>query len=121
MVKQTGDLTSVIRVSLAGFAILSLYLVAMPESLRKHTSLQTPERDDSKDTGPVRKLSFLASIVDATKRGFLAILEPLLFFTPGTIPVSSKAPSKYTLVLIVIATHLVKLSLFGMYGMTEQG
>jgi MFS family permease len=119
MVKQTGDLTSVIRISLAGFAILLLYLVAMPESLRKIANPQIPERDDNKDTRHVKKLSFLASIGNAVKRGFLAILEPLLFFAPGSIPVSPKAPSKYTLALIVIATHLVKLGLFGGYRMAD--
>ncbi|KAF9357535.1 hypothetical protein BGX34_009341 [Mortierella sp. NVP85] len=117
MVKQTGDLTSVIRISLAGFAILLLYLIAMPESLRKHANPQIPERDDNKDTRHVKKLSFLTSIWNAVKRGFLAILEPLLFFAPGSIPVSHKAPSKYTLALIVIATHLVKLGLFGVYAL----
>ncbi|KAG0003896.1 hypothetical protein BGZ65_001265, partial [Modicella reniformis] len=110
VVKTTGDLTSVIRISLTSFVIVFAYLIAMPESLRKRTISQVPERAGDKYTTSIKRISFLVSIWDATIRGVLSILDPLLVFVPGFAPISSKAPSRYTFTLIVIATHLVRIS-----------
>ncbi|KAI8355897.1 major facilitator superfamily domain-containing protein [Mortierella sp. GBAus27b] len=111
VVKITNSFTSVIRISLTSFVILMIYLIFMPESLRKPIKSSA---SDNKVTRPVQ-LSFFAAIWDAVLRGLYSIVEPLLFFAPGTIPVSPKAPSRYTLALIISTNFLINLSVMGVF------
>ncbi|KAI8595611.1 major facilitator superfamily domain-containing protein [Dissophora ornata] len=120
IVKSTGDLTSVIKIGLIGFALLFVSLLVIPESLRKHDAFKMSEAatsDMPMNPGPPKRGSFFAVAWESLKRGLLAIVDPLLLFVPGSVPTSPKLPSRYTLALLLVASHLVEMALFGIMAL----
>ncbi|KAG0252986.1 hypothetical protein BG011_006615 [Mortierella polycephala] len=121
IVKVTGDLTSVIRVSVTCFTILFLYLIFVPESLRaQYTFVEDEGDDDDIPQPPVSiapdctvKQPFVVRVCDSVKRVLVSTLEPLLLFIPGRVPISSKIPSRYVLSLWLVSSFLSRIAIVG--------
>ncbi|KAF9584581.1 hypothetical protein BGW38_005952 [Lunasporangiospora selenospora] len=107
--KTSGDLTLVNRIALGCLCLLSVYFILVPESKR-----QSPPPSEAVQ-GNVRDsiLSYLQSQKQRrTPFGLIksilkSILGPLLLFAPGEVPVSSKVPTRQTLLLLLATRSLV--------------
>lgn len=119
IVKETGDLTSVIKISIAVYALIAVYLIFVPESLRKKNQQSalkaTVEHILQNHAGShtAVKSSIAVKIGGSMTRGLLSIFDPLLIFVPGKVPRSPKVPSKNTLVLLLLSSHLILMACVG--------
>ncbi|KAG0363079.1 hypothetical protein BGZ54_008358 [Gamsiella multidivaricata] len=94
IVKATGDLTSIIQISLVNFVVLSVYLFALPESLRKQDK-PLAAKDENTRTSLTKEESLSALACGSLKWDFSIIFEPLLHSVPEKVPPSPKMPSRY--------------------------
>lgn len=109
MAKRIG-VVSLIKVGILVYFAIVAYVQLIPESLREGNKkspapLATEEVSDDSCVFKVEK-SFATRLVHRLRSGFKTVVGPLKIFVPGQVPVSENVPSKYTLILLLLAGEL---------------
>ncbi|KAF9108843.1 hypothetical protein BGX27_008194 [Mortierella sp. AM989] len=113
LIKITGNITSTMTISIIIQGILIFYAIILPESLPKHLQAERILAHNLATRSPMaEKTPLLIKI----KNGIVAVLDPLLLFLPGRIEASADInilPSKYTLVILIVAYGLNQFAVVG--------
>ncbi|KAF9386274.1 hypothetical protein CPB97_003893 [Podila verticillata] len=109
LAKRIG-VVSLIKVGILVYFAIVAYVQLIPESLREGNKkspapLATEEVSDDSCVFKVEK-SFATRLVHRLRSGFKTVVGPLKIFVPGQVPVSENVPSKYTLILLLLAGEL---------------
>ncbi|KAF9020085.1 hypothetical protein BGZ52_002848 [Haplosporangium bisporale] len=116
LAKRIGAV-SLIKVGILVYFAIVAYVQLLPESLREGSKkspapLTTEEVSDDPSVLKMDK-SFASRLVHRLKSAFKTVVGPLKIFVPGQVPVSDNVPSKYTLILFLLAGEMSLLASIG--------
>ncbi|KAG0028996.1 hypothetical protein BGZ81_004222 [Podila clonocystis] len=112
----TIGIVPLIKLVILAYFVIVAYMQLIPESLRKRSKKSPPVSTENVSVdSTISKMEspFVSQLVHRFTSGLKTALGPLKIFAPGAVPVSENVPSKYTLILVLLATQL---SLFAHNG-----